>query len=83
MAQLRLSSSQTAAPRRGASAVCRAAPAPAGRRAALGALLGAAALVAAPPRRALALIPDEEDEELLERAKANRAQRLAKNQVRG
>jgi hypothetical protein len=78
---LRIANAPTAAGRR--SVTCRAAapqPAAPGRRAALGALLGAASLALAAPRRALALIPDEEDEELLERAKANRAARLQKNQ---
>ncbi|KAF6260931.1 hypothetical protein COO60DRAFT_1504022 [Scenedesmus sp. NREL 46B-D3] len=48
------------------------------RRSALTAgLVVMGALVAAPVPKAWALIPDEEDEELLERAKANRKQRLA------
>jgi hypothetical protein len=80
---LRLTNAPAAAQRRGAAAVCRAAaPAPAvARRAALAGLLAAAAALAPPPRPALALIPDEEDEEMLERAKANRAARLQKNQA--
>eukprot|EP00882_Tetradesmus_deserticola_P003034 GHRQ01003221.1.p1 GENE.GHRQ01003221.1~~GHRQ01003221.1.p1 ORF type:complete len:217 (+),score=83.40 GHRQ01003221.1:835-1485(+) len=48
------------------------------RRTALTAgLVAMGALVAAPVPKAWALIPDEEDEELLERAKAKRKQRLA------
>lgn len=45
-------------------------------RRALAGLL-AAAPVLLPASRALALIPDDDDEELVERARANRAQRLA------
>jgi hypothetical protein len=60
------------------SVVCKAAPAQdvvLARRAAIASLpLFAAAL--AMPKQARALIPDEEDEEMLERAKANRAKRL-------
>lgn len=78
---LRLVNAPAAATRRPAVA-CRAsaANAPLARRAALGGLLAAGAALLPAPRRALALIPDEEDEELLEKAKANRAARLAKNQ---
>lgn len=43
-----------------------------GRRIALGGLVAGAA-VALAPRRAMALIPDEEDEELLEKAKVSGA----------
>lgn len=61
-----------------AAVVCKATPEDAvacGRRAMVAALpLFAAALVT--PRQAAALIPDEEDEEMLERAKANRQKRL-------
>jgi hypothetical protein len=68
------------ATRRALSVSCRAQPAPANeaalsRRAVFASGLVAGALFV--PRRALALIPDEEDEELLERAKANKAKRLA------
>uniref|UniRef100_A0A383WCK5 Maintenance of Photosystem II under High light 2 C-terminal domain-containing protein n=1 Tax=Tetradesmus obliquus TaxID=3088 RepID=A0A383WCK5_TETOB len=63
------------------SIVCNSAKADAdavNRRSALTAgLVAMGALVAAPAPKAWALIPDEEDEELLERAKANRKQRLA------
>jgi len=49
------------------------------RRAAVGATLLPGLLWAAQP--ALALIPDEEDEELVEKAKANRRQRLAEQRT--
>lgn len=45
------------------------------RRAAVATSLWSAALLFAP--KALALIPDEEDEEMLEKAKANRQRRLS------
>lgn len=47
------------------------------RRQALAGGMLATGLMSLLPGRAWALIPDEEDEELLERAKANRQKRLA------
>lgn len=77
---LRIANAPTAAGRRSVAArAAPPAPQPAlARRSALAGLLGGAALLPF-SRPALALIPDEEDEELLAKAKANRAERLAKN----
>ncbi|KAL6776993.1 TEF14 [Auxenochlorella protothecoides x Auxenochlorella symbiontica] len=50
----------------------------ANRRALLG-MLGVAPLALSIPRPALALIPDDDDEELVAKAKASRAERLARD----
>lgn len=42
-------------------------------------MLGVAPLALSIPRPALALIPDDDDEELVAKAKASRAERLARD----